>query len=124
LPFDDTPIEQLTVYRQFCAKSTTFAAIKLESSVSPPFTKTEAFMLVLTRQEGEKIYIGDKIVVEVTRYSNGRVRLGVEAPPDTVVLRGELHDSLKENTGDQTESETVSMPTASTVPTGGQKNCG
>ena len=51
-------------------------------------------MLILTRQEGEKIYIGDKIIVEVTRYNNERVRLGIDAPPEKIVLRGELHSGL------------------------------
>ena len=55
-------------------------------------------MLVLTRQEGEKICIGDKIVVEVSYNSNDRVRLGINAPPDKAVLRGELRGLSKEAT--------------------------
>jgi len=53
-------------------------------------------MLVLTRQEGEKICIGDKIIVEISHNSNDRVRLGINAPPDKVVLRGELRELSKE----------------------------
>jgi carbon storage regulator len=52
-------------------------------------------MLVLTRQEGEKICIGDKIIVEITHNGSDRVRLGIDAPPDRIVLRGELHEQLK-----------------------------
>jgi len=59
-------------------------------------------MLVLTRQEGEKILIGDRIVVEVTHYGSDRVCLGISAPPEKVILRGELHAQQK------TEPETVS----------------
>ena len=58
-------------------------------------------MLVLTRQEGEKILIGDKIVVEVTHYGCDRVCLGISAPPEKIILRGELHEQLK------TETETA-----------------
>jgi len=47
-------------------------------------------MLVLTRLEGEKICIGDKIIVEITHNNSDRVRLGIEAPPDKAVLRAEL----------------------------------
>ena len=69
-------------------------------------------MLILTRQEGEKICIGDKITIEVTHSGTDRVRLGIVAPPDKVVLRGELHGLLKENT----ESVTLPMPSDSAAP--------
>ena len=54
------------------------------------FQSQRLFMLVLTRQEGEKICIGDKIIVEVTHNGSDRVRLGIDAPPDKIVLRGEI----------------------------------
>lgn len=47
-------------------------------------------MLVLSRKDGESIRIGDNIVVTVVRTSGNTVRLGIEAPPDVPVLRGEL----------------------------------
>ncbi len=47
-------------------------------------------MLVLSRRENERITLGDSIVVTVVRVSGDRVRLGIEAPSDMVVLRGEL----------------------------------
>lgn len=47
-------------------------------------------MLVLSRRENECIKLGDSIVVTVVRVSGDKVRLGVEAPADVVVLRGEL----------------------------------
>ena len=59
-------------------------------------------MLVLSRQEGEKICIGDKIVVEVTHNGSDRVRLGVDAPPDKVVLRAELREASQEETNEAT----------------------
>jgi carbon storage regulator len=48
-------------------------------------------MLVLSRRESERIRLGDSIVVTVVRLSGDRVRLGIEAPADVVVLRDELH---------------------------------
>jgi carbon storage regulator len=53
-------------------------------------------MLVLTRKEDEKIRIGDDIVITVVR-TGERVRLGIEAPADMVVLREELYqkDAVK-----------------------------
>jgi carbon storage regulator len=47
-------------------------------------------MLVLSRKEAEKIRLGDNIVVTVVRVSGDKVRLGIDAPPDIVVLREEL----------------------------------
>lgn len=47
-------------------------------------------MLVLSRKVGEKIVIGDNITIVVNRVSGNRVTLGVEAPSDVHILRGEL----------------------------------
>jgi carbon storage regulator len=47
-------------------------------------------MLVLTRKAGERILIGDSIVVTVARIDGCGVRLGVEAPADVKILRAEL----------------------------------
>lgn len=47
-------------------------------------------MLVLSRRESERIRVGENIVVTVVRVSGDRVRLGIEAPADVVVLRDEL----------------------------------
>jgi carbon storage regulator len=47
-------------------------------------------MLVLSRKESERIKLGDSIVVTVVRVSGGKVRLGIEAPADMVILRDEL----------------------------------
>ena len=47
-------------------------------------------MLVLSRRESERIKLGDSIVVTVVKVAGDRVRLGIEAPADVLVLRGEL----------------------------------
>jgi carbon storage regulator len=47
-------------------------------------------MLVLSRKEAERIRLGDSIVLTIVRVSGDKVRLGIEAPPDVVVLREEL----------------------------------
>jgi carbon storage regulator CsrA len=53
-------------------------------------------MLVLTRKYQEKIRIGDNITITVLRTKGKAVRLGIEAPANVPVIRGELsfeHDS-------------------------------
>ncbi len=47
-------------------------------------------MLILRRKVGEKIVIGNGITVVVNRVSGGRVTLGIDAPPDVHIVRGEL----------------------------------
>ncbi|HEV3417190.1 MAG TPA: carbon storage regulator [Pirellulales bacterium] len=47
-------------------------------------------MLVLSRKQSERIKVGDSIVVTVVRVAGDKVRLGIEAPADMLVLREEL----------------------------------
>lgn len=53
-------------------------------------------MLVLSRKESERIRVGDSIVVTVVRLTKDRVRLGIEAPNDVLVLRDELEKDGEE----------------------------
>ena len=47
-------------------------------------------MLVLTRKQNEEIKIGDDIVVSVLKIKGNTVRLGIAAPKNVRVVRGEL----------------------------------
>lgn len=47
-------------------------------------------MLVLTRRRGERIMIGDDIVVTVIEVSGDQVRIGIEAPRSVGVYREEV----------------------------------
>jgi carbon storage regulator len=47
-------------------------------------------MLVLSRKQSERIKLGDSIVVTVVRVAGDKVRLGIEAPADMLILREEL----------------------------------
>lgn len=47
-------------------------------------------MLVLSRKQSQRIRLGDSITVTVVRVSGDKVRLGIEAPADMLVLRDEL----------------------------------
>jgi carbon storage regulator len=47
-------------------------------------------MLVLTRKPGQQLVIGEDIRVTVVGMEGSRVTLGIEAPPDQRILRGEL----------------------------------
>jgi carbon storage regulator len=47
-------------------------------------------MLVLDRKEGEDILVGPDIVVTVLHLGRSRVRIGVTAPKEVVIMRREL----------------------------------
>ena len=52
-------------------------------------------MLVLTRKVGEKLVIGNEVVVEVLSVSGEGVRLGVTAPRETSVHRFEVFAEIQ-----------------------------
>ncbi|TWT55088.1 hypothetical protein Pla22_27420 [Rubripirellula amarantea] len=56
-------------------------------------------MLVLTRKADEQILIGDNIKITLVRIKGGQVRIGIEAPREVRVIRGELqsHDVASES---------------------------
>jgi carbon storage regulator len=53
-------------------------------------------MLVLSRKVGERIHVGDNIVLEIRRIAGNRVTVALEAPRDVRILRGELEGPAKE----------------------------
>lgn len=53
-------------------------------------------MLVLSRKVRERILIGRDIELVVVRIQGSEVRLGIEAPREVVILRGELAEERDE----------------------------
>lgn len=55
-------------------------------------------MLILSRKVEESIVIGENITLKVISVDRGNVKLGFDAPPDTLILRAELKEAVaKEN---------------------------
>lgn len=52
-------------------------------------------MLVLTRRVGEKLVIGNEVVVEVLSISGEGVRLGINAPRETSIHRYEVFEEIQ-----------------------------
>ena len=67
-------------------------------------------MLVLSRKEGEKLVIGDNITLVVSKISGNRVTVGIEAPADVKIFRGELVSDKERH-----EPKVVPMRRAATV---------
>ncbi len=53
-------------------------------------------MLVLTRQIDEDVCIGPDIRVRIVSVHGGQVRLGIDAPPEVAISRGELLDAVRQ----------------------------
>ena len=51
-------------------------------------------MLALTRKVGERIVIGNDIVVTVVSVKGDSVRVTVDAPKEVKIYRGEIHDAI------------------------------
>jgi carbon storage regulator len=53
-------------------------------------------VLVLTRKVGEKVNIGDDIILSVLEIDRRSVRLGIDAPKSVTVFRQEIYERIKE----------------------------
>ena len=51
-------------------------------------------MLALTRKVGERIVIGDNIVVTIVSQKGDNIRLTIEAPKEIKIYRGEIFDAI------------------------------
>lgn len=54
-------------------------------------------MLVIRRRAGESVLIGEAIEVQVVEITPGRVKLGISAPPDVLILRKEIRLAAEQN---------------------------
>ncbi len=53
-------------------------------------------MLILTRKQGQSIYIGDGVIVRVVEVKGHQVRLGIEAGKDIKIYREEIWQQIQE----------------------------
>jgi carbon storage regulator len=64
-------------------------------------------MLVLSRKESQRIRLGDSIVITIVKISGDKVRVGIDAPSNVLVLRDELE--VYEAPADGTANETPTL---------------
>lgn len=50
--------------------------------------------LVLTRNVGESIIIGDEVVITISAVQGNRVKLGIKAPKEVSVHREEVYERI------------------------------
>lgn len=54
-------------------------------------------MLILTRRIDETIRIGPDIVVTIMGFKGAQVRIGIDAPKDVEVHRGEVYERIQQD---------------------------
>lgn len=52
-------------------------------------------MLVLTRKAGQEIVIGDNVRLQINKVAGNRVTIGISAPNDVRIVRGELEPIVR-----------------------------
>jgi carbon storage regulator len=58
-------------------------------------------VLVLTRNVGESIIIGDDITIVILGVKGSQVRIGVDAPKNVNVHREEIYNKIKDQQSEQ-----------------------
>lgn len=54
-------------------------------------------MLVMRRREGERILIGDNIVIHIAQIGRNRVKIGIDAPRTVAIVAEEVKQVTEEN---------------------------
>jgi carbon storage regulator (csrA) len=64
-------------------------------------------MLVLKRKVGERIIIGENIIVQVVGVEGRSVKIGIEAPQNISIVREELLERVKEKVAESIIKDNV-----------------
>ena len=70
-------------------------------------------MLIITRRSGEKIMLGDDIVVHVMEIVGNSVRVGIQAPRSVPVYREEIWNAVREENRAAADSAPNDLPVPS-----------
>ncbi len=67
-------------------------------------------MLIITRRPGEKIMLGDDVVIEVIEASGSSVRIGIDAPKSIPVYREEIWQAVKDENAAAAAADATAVP--------------
>jgi carbon storage regulator len=70
-------------------------------------------MLIVTRRPGEKIMLGDDIVVHIMEIVGNSVRVGIQAPRSVPVYREEIWNAVREENRAAVDSAPENLPDVS-----------
>lgn len=68
-------------------------------------------MLVLTRRFGQKIFVGDDIVITIVAINGQAVRVGIEAPTEIPIYRQEVYEAIQKEKAVARTTDTPSTDT-------------
>lgn len=72
-------------------------------------------MLVLSRKNGQKLIIDDKIEIVVIESSYNAVKLGIVGPKDVTVLREEIYREIIKNNNGAKQTSVASLNQLNTL---------
>ncbi|HXD55656.1 MAG TPA: carbon storage regulator CsrA [Solirubrobacteraceae bacterium] len=78
-------------------------------------------MLILTRRPGERVVIGDNILVTVMGVSGHTVRLGIEAPEGISIYREEIWLAVEAENRAAAAAAAEDLPASPPAPRGAQE---
>jgi carbon storage regulator len=67
-------------------------------------------VLIITRKPGEKIMLGDDVVVHVMEIVGNSVRIGIQAPRSLPVYREEIWDAVRQENAAAAKSSAGALP--------------
>jgi len=70
-------------------------------------------MLIVTRRSGEKIMLGDDIVVHIMEIVGNSVRVGIQAPRSVPVYREEIWNAVREENRAAVDAAPAELPDVS-----------
>lgn len=67
-------------------------------------------MLIITRRAGEKVMVGEDVVVEIMEIVGNTVRIGIQAPRSVGVYREEIWNAVREENRSAATADVDSLP--------------
>ena len=67
-------------------------------------------MLIITRKPGEKIMLGDDVVIHVMEIVGNSVRIGISAPRSVSVYREEIYTAVRDENRAAADATSVELP--------------
>ena len=67
-------------------------------------------MLIITRRAGERIMVGDDIVVEIMEIVGNSVRVGISAPRSVPVYREEIYTAVRDENRAAADAGPIELP--------------
>jgi carbon storage regulator len=72
-------------------------------------------VLIITRRAGERIMVGDDVVVEVMEMVGNSVRIGINAPRSVPVYREEIYTAVRDENRAAADAGPIELPQQQTA---------